>query len=151
MFATLATGAFEGGAVGLSDDAHIESDDERISPEGPDWLYSYFDERKVEPRDDTHRKKFPLLSYAALHWPEHAKDLVHSTDIFDLSLPFWKENSQTRKNLVEILSSYRNSILRFRKGIYTITNRFMSRYPTSCCSSFTDGQNKKLVQRGQEV
>jgi hypothetical protein len=46
--------------------------------------------------DFSHLKVFPLLSYAALHWPEHARSLARSEDIFDLSLPFYHKTSQIR-------------------------------------------------------
>ncbi|CZR58736.1 uncharacterized protein PAC_08628 [Phialocephala subalpina] len=51
--------------------------------------------------DISHSKAFPLLSYAALHWPEHAKTLACSEDIFDLSLPFYHENSCIREFWLE--------------------------------------------------
>ncbi|MCJ1270776.1 hypothetical protein MMC22_010673 [Lobaria immixta] len=41
----------------------------------------------------SHLTAFPLLSYAALHWPEHAKSLAPSEDIFDLSLSFYNRKS----------------------------------------------------------
>ena len=43
-----------------------------------------------------HLRAFPLLSYAVLHWHEHARLLARSEDIFDLSLPFYQKKSQTR-------------------------------------------------------
>jgi hypothetical protein len=42
--------------------------------------------------DSSHLKDFPLLSYAALHWPEHARSLANSEDIFDLSRPFYNNS-----------------------------------------------------------
>jgi len=41
-------------------------------------------------RDTSHLQAFPLLSYAVLHWPEHARysDSL-AEDIFDLSIPFY--------------------------------------------------------------
>ena len=36
---------------------------------------------------------FPLLSYAVLHWPEHARNLARSEDILDLSHPFYQKKS----------------------------------------------------------
>ena len=54
---------------------------------------------KVDLRKDTsHLRDFPLLSYAALHWPEHARTLAPSADIFDLSLSFYREKSRTRES-----------------------------------------------------
>jgi ankyrin repeat protein len=47
-------------------------------------------------KNATHLKAFPLLSYAVVHWPEHARSLARSEDIFDLSLPFYNEQSQVR-------------------------------------------------------
>jgi ankyrin repeat protein len=45
-------------------------------------------------RDTAYLKAFPLLSYAALHWPEHARILARSEDIFDLSRPFYQKKSR---------------------------------------------------------
>jgi hypothetical protein len=54
-------------------------------------------DRKVNLRKNTtHLKAFPLLSYAALHWHEHARSLARSEDIFYLSLPFYHKKSQIR-------------------------------------------------------
>ncbi|KAH8649514.1 hypothetical protein BGZ60DRAFT_463330, partial [Tricladium varicosporioides] len=47
--------------------------------------------------DKSGKPDFPLLSYAALHWPEHAQYLPSSADVFDLSLPFYKEKSPVRE------------------------------------------------------
>lgn len=41
---------------------------------------------------------FPLLSYAALHWPEHTRFLSSAVDVVDLSLPFFKEKSPVRES-----------------------------------------------------
>ena len=49
-------------------------------------------------RNTSHLKAFPLLSYAVLHWPEHARSLARSNDIFNLSLPFYYEKSQIRES-----------------------------------------------------
>lgn len=43
-----------------------------------------------------HLRAFPLLSYAALYWLEHARSLARSADIFDLSLPFYHKKSRIR-------------------------------------------------------
>ena len=48
-------------------------------------------------KDTSRLKAFPLLSYATLHWPEHARSLASSEDIFDLSSPFFKEKSLVRE------------------------------------------------------
>ena len=50
----------------------------------------------------SHLMAFPLLSYAVLHWPEHARSLSRSEDIFDLSLPFYHKKSQIRASWVNI-------------------------------------------------
>jgi ankyrin repeat protein len=50
-------------------------------------------DRDTQVKDTSRLKAFPLLSYAALHWPEHARSLASSEDIFDLSSPFYKKNS----------------------------------------------------------
>jgi hypothetical protein len=47
-------------------------------------------------KNPAHLKAFPLLSYAVLYWPEHARSLARSEDIFDLSLPFYHKKSQIR-------------------------------------------------------
>lgn len=49
----------------------------------------------------SHLKAFPFLSYAVLHWPEHARSLARSEDIFDLSLFFYHKKSQIRKSWLE--------------------------------------------------
>ena len=36
-------------------------------------------------------REFPLLSYAMQYWPTHASALRHTEEIFDLSLPFYKD------------------------------------------------------------
>ncbi|MCJ1269162.1 hypothetical protein MMC22_009051 [Lobaria immixta] len=57
---------------------------------------------KVNLRTATsHLEAFPLLSYAAVHWPEHARSLDPSEDIFDLSLSFYSKKSQTRESWLE--------------------------------------------------
>lgn len=50
-------------------------------------------------RDYDHLRAFPLLLYAALEWPEHARSL--SDHSFDLSLPFYHEKSQIRTSWLE--------------------------------------------------
>ncbi len=51
---------------------------------------------------------FPLLSYAVLYWPEHAKSLSGSNSMFDLSQPFYNENSHVRDSwLWTVRSQYR--------------------------------------------
>ena len=47
-------------------------------------------------KDAAHLKAFPLLSYAALHWPEHTRSLTSSEDIVDLSYPFYDKRSLAR-------------------------------------------------------
>ncbi|KAE8450749.1 hypothetical protein EG329_005662 [Mollisiaceae sp. DMI_Dod_QoI] len=57
---------------------------------------------KVDLRRDTaHLKAFPFLEYAVMHWPEHARSLDRSEDIFDLSLPFYHEKSSSRMAWLE--------------------------------------------------
>ena len=73
----LENGALQGGKISL-----------RVMD--PDW------------QDAAHVKPFPLLSYAALHWPEHARSLSCSADIFDLSRPFYHKKSQIRESWLEI-------------------------------------------------
>ena len=46
--------------------------------------------------DHARIEAFPLLSYAAFNWPEHAKFLLRTERIFDLSLPFYQRDSQVR-------------------------------------------------------
>ncbi|OBT75198.1 hypothetical protein VF21_06136 [Pseudogymnoascus sp. 05NY08] len=43
-------------------------------------------------------KAFPLLLYAALHWPQHARSLVGSKDISNPSYTFYHENSLSRES-----------------------------------------------------
>jgi hypothetical protein len=51
--------------------------------------------------DTSHLQAFPLLSYAVLHWPEHARySSGLAEDIFDLSIPFYAKESPIRKGLV---------------------------------------------------
>jgi ankyrin repeat protein len=49
---------------------------------------------EVHLKDTTLLKEFPFLSYAILHWPEHARFLARSESIFDLSTPFYSNKSQ---------------------------------------------------------
>jgi ankyrin repeat domain-containing protein 50 len=54
---------------------------------------------EVNPLKNTaHLKAFLLLLYAALHWPEHARSLARSEDIFSLSLPFYAKKSLVRES-----------------------------------------------------
>ncbi|MCJ1270547.1 hypothetical protein MMC22_010444 [Lobaria immixta] len=48
--------------------------------------------------DTSHLEAFPLLSYAAFHWPIHARSLARSEDIFDLSRSFYHKNSRIRES-----------------------------------------------------
>ena len=61
-----------------------------------------------------HEKVFPMLPYAIYHWPDHAKTLTRSKDIFDLSLPFYERNSQVRRFW---LKSYKGL-----RGYYEVTD-----------------------------
>jgi ankyrin repeat protein len=55
-------------------------------------------ERYSKAADTSHLQAFPLLSYAVLHWPEHARYSDNlAEDIFDLSIPFYKKNSLVRE------------------------------------------------------
>ncbi len=53
---------------------------------------------KVDLKDIEHSKAFPLFSYAAFYWPEHARSLSWSEDVFDLSKPFYQRNSPSRES-----------------------------------------------------
>ena len=44
----------------------------------------------------SHLRAFPLLSYAALHWHEHASSLARSEHVFYLLRPFYHEKSPIR-------------------------------------------------------
>ena len=58
-----------------------------------------FSNGPIDIRDTLHLRKFPLLNYAALHWPEHARrcsDLGEK--IFDLSGPFYQKKSLVFEN-----------------------------------------------------
>jgi Ankyrin repeats (3 copies) len=52
-------------------------------------------------KDTSRLKDFPLLSYAAMHWPEHAKSLARSEEIFSLSLPFYAKESLVRESWLQ--------------------------------------------------
>ena len=57
---------------------------------------------KVDLGQNTSRlRDFPLLSYAALHWPEHARSLAPSEDIFDLSRSFYYKKSRIRESWLQ--------------------------------------------------
>ena len=49
-------------------------------------------------KDVSRLNAFPLLSYATLYWPEHARSLASSEDIFDLSYSFYDEKSPVRES-----------------------------------------------------
>ncbi|KAI9674017.1 MAG: hypothetical protein M1829_003860 [Trizodia sp. TS-e1964] len=53
----------------------------------------------------TRLKEFPLLSYSVLYWPDHSKTLARTEDIFDISLPFYKEKSGIRESWLMTYSS----------------------------------------------
>lgn len=61
--------------------------------QGPVQLVDRYD--KI--RDTSRLEAFPLLSYAVLHWTEHAKNCTEAEDIFDLSHTFYKTKSQIPK------------------------------------------------------
>jgi hypothetical protein len=65
-----------------------------------DYLQSNSDleGKKVDLKDIIHSRAFPLFSYAALYWPEHARSLAWSEDVFDLSHPFYQRNSLARES-----------------------------------------------------
>ena len=50
---------------------------------------------------NSHLEAFPLLSYAVLHWHQHARSLARSEGIFDLSLPFYNKYSRVRGSWLE--------------------------------------------------
>jgi ankyrin repeat protein len=56
-----------------------------------------FDIRK----DHSRLEAFPLLKYATLHWFEHTRLLSSSEDMFDLSLPFYKQESSERASWLQ--------------------------------------------------
>ena len=60
--------------------------------EGHVQLVGWYGESGDTPRLET----FPLLSYAVLHWIEHAKNPTESEEIFYSSHPFYQKESQTR-------------------------------------------------------
>jgi ankyrin repeat protein len=59
------------------------------------------EERYRRPKDTLRLKNFPLLSYATMHWPKHARSLDRSEDIFGLSLPFYAKKSPVRESWLE--------------------------------------------------
>ena len=54
--------------------------------------------KRVDLEDVVHSRAFPLFSYATLYWPEHARALAWSDDVFDLSHPFYQRNSLARES-----------------------------------------------------
>ena len=57
-------------------------------------------------RDGDRLKCFPLLSYAVLHWHEHARSLAPTADVIDLANPFWKKQSEIRTSWLEAYWNY---------------------------------------------
>ena len=53
-------------------------------------------------QDAYHLRAYPLLSYAALQWPGHARHLASSADVFDLSQPAWKRESAIRTSWLKV-------------------------------------------------
>jgi len=56
--------------------------------------------------DTTHPKAFPLISYATLYWLVHAQAVPYTSEIFDLSLPFYQTRSQIRKSWLKTYRSF---------------------------------------------
>ena len=50
-----------------------------------------------EPENSSFLTESPLLLYAAVHWPAHARSLNASEAMFDVTLPFYDENSMVRR------------------------------------------------------
>ncbi len=57
-------------------------------------------------KDIARLEAFPLLAYAVLYWPEHARSLARSNDIFNLAHQFYSKSSPTRYAWWE---TYRNA------------------------------------------
>jgi ankyrin repeat protein len=56
-------------------------------------------ENLINVNDISHLRKFPLLDYAALYWPEHAGRCVDlGEELFDLSGPFFQKKSPLFQN-----------------------------------------------------
>ena len=55
-------------------------------------------------KDKAHLNKFPLLSYATVSWPTHARSLARSEDIFNLSNPFYQEKSKVLHSWLQTYS-----------------------------------------------
>lgn len=51
---------------------------------------------KLKKYRDEDLEAFPLLSYAATNWLDHARTLPRQADIFDLSIPFYQRKSRYR-------------------------------------------------------
>ncbi len=52
-----------------------------------------FSSDPIDVQDTLHLRKFPLLNYAALHWPEHARHCSNfGEEMFDLSSPFCRKS-----------------------------------------------------------
>jgi ankyrin repeat protein len=58
-----------------------------------------FAKGKIDLSEDTeHLRAFPLIRYAALHWPDHARALLYPGDIFNLSRPFFSKRCLIRES-----------------------------------------------------
>ena len=49
-------------------------------------------------KEAAHLTKFPLLSYAVVYWPIHARSLARSVHLFDLSDAFYQEECEVRRS-----------------------------------------------------
>ena len=52
-------------------------------------------------KDVAHLAKFPLLRYATLYWPVHARSLARSEDIFKMSNSFYHKTSKIRDSWLQ--------------------------------------------------
>ncbi|KAL9627502.1 MAG: hypothetical protein Q9164_007590, partial [Protoblastenia rupestris] len=65
-------------------------------------------------KDTPHLEAFPLLSYAVLHWFEHARHLAHSDEVFTLPHTFFCEKSAVRTSW---LKSYNSTLYLHKENI----------------------------------
>jgi len=72
-----------------------------------DYLHNgAFANGAIHRSDTAHLKTFPFISYATLYWLVHAQAVPYTSEIFDLSLPFYQTRSQIRKSWLKTYRSF---------------------------------------------
>ena len=75
-----------------------------------DYLHNgAFANGAIHRSDTAHLKTFPFISYATLYWLVHAQAVPYTSEIFDLSLPFYQTRSQIRKSWLKTLCSFQDA------------------------------------------